>query len=284
MSGGPCRDCFSGVINSGTPTGSESVIHGLPTYVAQPHGQPKGLVVIISDAFGWTFSNTRVLADKYAKTGDFLVYVPDVMKDSMVYLDKVTAPSSWFSTIFLKPYYMVRAMLHFVPFLIRCRPAVAKPAVFDFFRALRSSPDTTNLKIGVAGFCWGGKFTVLLAQDAPSSRVHKAGSEAGEPHSLVDAAFTAHPSLLQVPEDITPVSVPLSIAIGDVDMALKKSLVEQAKEILEKKKAGDHECIIYPGAKHGFAVRGDPDDPRQKELGEQAETQALSWFAKWLTK
>jgi hypothetical protein len=33
---GPCRDCFSGTLHTGTPTGSIETIHGLPTYVARP--------------------------------------------------------------------------------------------------------------------------------------------------------------------------------------------------------------------------------------------------------
>jgi dienelactone hydrolase len=79
MSTGYCRDCVSGVINSGTPTGSETTVHGLPTYVARPEGQSKGLIVIIPDSFGWVFPNSRVLADKYAHDGGFTVYLPDFM-------------------------------------------------------------------------------------------------------------------------------------------------------------------------------------------------------------
>lgn len=75
-----CADCFKGALNGETPIGSISKIHGLDTYVAQPQGNPKGLVVILPDAFGWDTPNIRVLADRYAQNGGFLVYVPDVMK------------------------------------------------------------------------------------------------------------------------------------------------------------------------------------------------------------
>lgn len=77
----PCPDCFSGTLSEGRPTGSTDTIHGLPTYIAQPEDgvKPKGLVVIIADAFGWELVNNRVLADIYAKKGSFVVYLPDFM-------------------------------------------------------------------------------------------------------------------------------------------------------------------------------------------------------------
>jgi hypothetical protein len=62
------------------PTGKEATVHGLATYVAEPEENttPKGIIVFITDAFGWDFMNNRVLCDHYAK-GGFLVYCPDFM-------------------------------------------------------------------------------------------------------------------------------------------------------------------------------------------------------------
>lgn len=76
-----CSNCFRGTVSLGQPTGEETTIHGLPTYVARPPdgAAPKGLVVMIPDAFGWDFVNNRVLCDRYASNGGFLVYLPDFM-------------------------------------------------------------------------------------------------------------------------------------------------------------------------------------------------------------
>jgi dienelactone hydrolase len=81
MSSVLCPDCISGTVSEGTPAGTINTIHGLPTYVAAPPEgvQPKGLVVIITDAFGYKTVNSQVLADQYAKKGGFLVYLPDFL-------------------------------------------------------------------------------------------------------------------------------------------------------------------------------------------------------------
>ena len=141
---------------------------------------------------------------------------------------------------------------------------------------------TLGAMIGAAGFCWGGKYTILLAADTPSSRVarHSSQKSAGI-QSLIDCGFTAHPSMVTVPGDIEAVKLPLSIIVGDNDHAMKGPLVLQTKEILEVKKKGDHEVVIVPGAKHGFAQRTATEDPFQMKVAQQAEDQAIRWFTKW---
>jgi dienelactone hydrolase len=194
----------------------------------------------------------------------------DLMKE------KIKKPASWFTTIFYKPLYILRVIGMIIPVLFNNRESKAKPRIFNFFRALRISPPpfpTNNLKLGAAGFCWGGRYTILLCGGRGLSAI-----DAPEP--LIDCGFTAHPSLVSVPKDIEAVKLPLSVAVGNEDSAMKGPLIQQMKEILEKKK-DDHECVIMPGAKHGFAVRIDPKDAFQNKYAEQAEGQAVDWFSRW---
>jgi dienelactone hydrolase len=77
-----CRECVTGTLHTDTPAGIETTIHDIPTYVTRPdEGQPeKGLIVYITDIFGWELPNNRLLADRYAKKGGYVVYVPDFLR------------------------------------------------------------------------------------------------------------------------------------------------------------------------------------------------------------
>jgi len=76
-----CSDCFKGHVHDGEPQGKIIEVHGRQTYVASPvnSSKPKGIVVIIPDAFGMQFVNNKLLADHYAAKGDYTVYLPDFM-------------------------------------------------------------------------------------------------------------------------------------------------------------------------------------------------------------
>jgi dienelactone hydrolase len=231
-------------------------------------------------------------------------------------MNQILSPSSWLTTLFFKPLWVLHALTMAVPFMIRTRTSVSKPLVFNFFSALRTSPPPfplpsgqKELKIGAAGFCWGGKYTILLAGDAPSSRVHgwtapasasaSAGGVEGQQVAglgpgavtqtlspLINAAFTAHPSNVDVPREVPAVKIPLSVCIGDTDLAMPSKQIQYMKSTLEglSKKEVDgveHEVVVLPGAKHGFAIRMDPKETKQMEFAEIAERQAVGWFGRW---
>lgn len=80
-----CQDCATGSLHEGTPVGREETLHGLQTYITEPPNgvPPSALIVIVPDVFGWKLPNTRLLADTYAKRGNYRVYVPEFMNGMM---------------------------------------------------------------------------------------------------------------------------------------------------------------------------------------------------------
>jgi dienelactone hydrolase len=106
----PCLECFTGHIKSAEPKGHTAEVHGRKTYIARPEGTPKGIVVIVPDAFGWEFVNNRLLADHYAEQGQFKVYLPDFMDGSaaslwmMDVLPQLTKTRTTWSEFFGLPY------------------------------------------------------------------------------------------------------------------------------------------------------------------------------------
>lgn len=80
-----CPDCFRGQIHEGETKGKVIKHYGFDTYVSEPPNgtTPKGIIVVIPDAFGWAFPNNRILADTYAEKGGFKVYLPDFMNGKL---------------------------------------------------------------------------------------------------------------------------------------------------------------------------------------------------------
>ncbi|GAA84689.1 dienelactone hydrolase family protein [Aspergillus luchuensis IFO 4308] len=98
-------------------------------------------------------------------------------------------------------------------------------------------------RVGAVGYCFGGKYVC---------RYLKAGK--------LNAGFVAHPTMVTV-EELEGVEGPLSIAAAIVDPVFTT--------------ANRHE-------KHGFAVRCDPAEPRQRFAKESVFEQAVAWFDRYV--
>jgi dienelactone hydrolase len=210
----------------------------------------------------------------------------------MARMKELKAPQPWFTTLFLKPIWAVQTLYATLLWLFKTRTSVCKPRIFDFLTQIRMQAPpfaTDELRIGVAGFCWGGRHAFLLAADPVGSRVERYGSSTEKPEALVDCAFTAHPSMLVLPREVEDVRVPMSVCVGEEDMMMSREQVGEMKRVLEGKrgsmeveKKGDHEVVTIEGAEHGFAVRSDPGDEFMVECAMKAEKQAIEWFQRWM--
>ncbi|KAF2786636.1 alpha/beta-hydrolase [Melanomma pulvis-pyrius CBS 109.77] len=272
-----CPQCFTGHVNPGTPTGRWETVYGLRTYIAEPAGgkETLGIIVIVPDAFGVDFVNNQILADHYASAAQFLVYLPDFMNGNAAPVrTMINMAHMWDEneSWFLKPYYIVATMMDFLPFLFRNRLSVSWPRVTKFLQELREDKGAA-VPVGIAGFCWGGLHAIKLSHDTADTK-----TESGRP--LAEAFFAAHPSNVNVPEDVGAVKHNLSVAIGDDDGVMGIKQVREAEAILKTKADVDSEVVVYPGAKHGFSIRASRAVPDSKETqqAEEVEKQAIAWF------
>lgn len=62
--------------HKGKPVGSEGKLGKLDCYITGPETSSKA-ILMIHDVWGWSLTNTRVLADKYAEGIGARVYLPD---------------------------------------------------------------------------------------------------------------------------------------------------------------------------------------------------------------
>lgn len=187
---------------------------------------------------------------------------------------EATGPFAWVT----KAYHFLRLVWYGWPFLKKDKAHLVRPRVLNFFRKLQHSHP--QLPVGAAGYCWGGQWVVELCTEPLDD-----STEQVKP--FVVCGFTAHPSRLKLPKDIEAVTYPLSIAAAGIDQQIPIAKARQIEEILKAKTAKtkdrgvEHECVLYEGVHHGFAIRADENEGHEKESGKQAEDQAIRWFTKW---
>ena len=71
-----CDDCKSGFKWDGTSVGKDTTLNDAKAYVT---GDSKTTaILILTDIFGHTLPNIRLIADHYAKEANATVYVPDL--------------------------------------------------------------------------------------------------------------------------------------------------------------------------------------------------------------
>jgi len=255
--------CLSGQLhNHATPTGSVSTIGDLPTYVAEPSSKDKSKTIIfLTDIFGYEFTNARLLADEYAKAG-FYVLVPDILQGDPLppsFLQTIEPPLKDQEQAGLidkaKNTAIVGATLG--TWLPKHREAVTLPIVEKLVDDVKKTPGVG--KVGTIGFCFGGRYSILMA------------------HAKVDAAYACHPSLVAIPGDFEPVTKPLSIAVGTKDSLLSDEQNNEIKATLDKLSAPT-EVVKYDDQVHGFSLRGDWSSDKDKKAQDAALQQGIAWF------
>jgi len=109
--------------------------------------------------------------------------------------------------------------------------------------AIKSSPGNIN-KLGITGFCWGGRIVWLYAAHNPQVKAGVAwyGKLVGEPNQLKPTN----------PIDIaSQLTVPILGLYGGKDTGIPLDTVEQMRKQLHSSQSKS-EIIVYPDAPHAF--------------------------------
>ena len=192
-----------------------------------------------SAVFGWQVKNIRLLADEYAKAG-FYCYVPDFLQGDAIptsFLDNSEPNIKKQETLGMTDKAANAAIVSatLATWLPKHREGITKPLIDGFVNTVRKVPGTN--KIGAVGFCWGGRYAILQAH---GPKVDETGSSIGG----VDASVAFHPSLVSVPGDFEPASVPLALAVGTKDSLLDMDTVQRIGDVLAKKPDVPHELRV----------------------------------------
>jgi dienelactone hydrolase len=244
---------------------------------------PRGIVVIYSDIFGLALPNNKIIADSYAKSGEWLVYLPDFFRGDPVALHvaDILIPVDAAKQSTLGKYTgLLASAPSFIMWMQRHKFPSTNKVCMDFLQALRRATPRSQ-KIGMVGFCWGGRYAIRAGLKSNMIKIDS------ETVPLVDAVVALHPSNLVLPEDVKDPIVPISVGWGLEDSNTKIEQKGKVEEIHAAEKAAGktlpeiHHQVYKPG-RHGFAVRGNPDDPLERACLEDSETQVLNWLKQWL--
>jgi carboxymethylenebutenolidase len=220
----------------------------IPAYRAQPDtGNNFPIVLVIQEIFG-VHEHIQDVARRFAKLG-YLAIAPelfirqgDVLKLSSV--DEI-------------------------------RPIVAKvpdaqvlsdlDATVDW--AVKSSKGNAD-RVGITGFCWGGRITWLYAAHNPKLKAGVAWYG-----RLVGDATELQP---KYPVDIaSTLTVPILGLYGGQDTSIPTNTVEQMREKL-KSSSSKSEIVVYPNAPHAFFADYRPSY-REKEA-KDGWKRLQAWF------
>ena len=130
-------------------------------------------------------------------------------------------------------------------------------------------------RVGVTGFCWGGRMTWLFA--AHEKQLKAAVAWYGSLGPWRGRRDEAHPqSALDLAEKIV---CPVLGLFGEADEGIP---LKDVREMEAKLKAHQKtaEMVVYPGAPHGFFA--DYRASYRAEIARQAWRRALGWFATYL--
>jgi carboxymethylenebutenolidase len=125
-------------------------------------------------------------------------------------------------------------------------------------------------KLGITGFCWGGRIVWLYSAHSKDLKAGVAwyGRLVGKPDDL-------HPkNPIDVVKDL---HAPVLGLYGGKDQGIPQDTVEKMKKALTDAKK-DCEIVVYPDAQHGF--NADYRTSYNKEAAEDGWKRLLAWFKK----
>ncbi|KAK7039385.1 protein AIM2 [Favolaschia claudopus] len=241
-----CKDCIGGIKHTGDPVGRTETIADVPTYVSDPSSEaadngPKKVVMFFSDVYGPLYINNKLLQDYFASRGFHVVGIDYFMGDP---ISNHNEPGfKWEEWLDAK----------------RKLSAEITP---KWIQAIRERYGMSDAKYSAVGYCYGGPFALDLA-----------GTE-----DVVAAAF-AHPGLL-TEDQFQNIKKPLLMSCAESDFTFTNEFRRRAEDILAEVKA-QYFMQLFCRVQHGFAVRGNMENPDERWAKEESARGIIDWFERF---
>ena len=219
---------------------------GLEIYVATPPtpSTTAAGIIYVPDIFGKT-SQALQVCDKLAAAG-FWVAFPDVFRGAPWPMEKFPPPDRDELMNWIGGYGFEEKV---------------KPDVAQALKVLREKGGG-EMKMGIVGFCWGGKMSTLSGEDV----------------GIFQATAAAHPSFLTV-EDAKVVNCPI-LLLPSKDEADLSGFIEAV--VVRGVEASQ---VVFGDMHHGWvAARGDWADEKQRARATEAIQLFVEFFSEKLKK
>jgi carboxymethylenebutenolidase len=223
----------------------------LPAYVARPQGKTGApVVLVVSEIFG-VHEHIADIARRFAKQGYFAI-APELFVrqgDPMSYGELARLIAEVISKV----------------------PDEQVMGDLDACAAWAKTQGADATKLGVTGFCWGGRITWLYAAHNPAVKAGVAwyGRLVGE----------SNPLQPRHPIDIAAsLKAPVLGLYGGADTGIPLDTVDKMKQALAQggPAARASQFVVYPDAPHAFHADYRPS--YRKEAAEDGWKRCLAWF------
>ena len=220
----------------------------VPVYRAQPEGKSNlPVILVISEIFG-VHEHIADVARRFAKQG-YLALAPELFV-------RQGDPSK------------IADIATLMKDIISKTPDAQVMADLDACVAWAANNGGNVDKLGITGFCWGGRITWMYSSHNPKVKAGVAwyGRLVGDPT----------PNTPKHPVDIAPaLTVPVLGLYGAKDTGIPLESVEKMKAALAKG-SSKSEFVVYPDAGHAFHADYRPS--YNEKDARDGWTRALAWF------
>ncbi|KAJ3094717.1 hypothetical protein HDU97_007644 [Phlyctochytrium planicorne] len=238
-----------------------TTVGGVEAYFAKSETETDRYVILWTDVFGYKNPNARLIADSIAK-GGINCLIPDILHGDPVSYENLESLGKKPKTLWQRLGQGLKTMVvapGFIGWILKHNDALTLPvinAVLDDVKQNRKAS-----KIGVLGYCFGGRYAVLNGGDDPR----------------VDCFVGCHASQVSIPKDIEAVKKPGLFLCADNDHLLTQSQLNTIRTIAQRD-GKDITVKVFENTLHGFAIRGNEDDEPTRKARDQATNDTVAFF------
>ncbi|CAG7996215.1 unnamed protein product [Penicillium salamii] len=216
--------CTIGNIHEGQAKGQISKVGNISTYFAYPADQATKNAILILTDVPGHQFINAQLLADQFAARGYFVVMPDLFNGDVVPINR---PEGF----------------NIMNWVQNHMPPQTEPIIEAVLKDMRENLGCE--RIGGVGYCFGGKYVC---------RYLKPGK--------LDVGFTAHPTMVE-PDELRGVEGPLSIAAAARDFVFTTAKRYESEQILDQLDV-PYQINLFSDVEHGFAVRCDLAEPRQR--------------------